>query len=76
MNASTVVAPKLRRDWIGKRVRLLRESRNRVTCVPSGSILIVEGTYRGAGLKSEPCKCCGVSVFITRVPWENLEFLG
>jgi hypothetical protein len=68
--------PRLRRHWVGSWVRTRTELRNGCTLLPSGLLCKVEGFHRGANLVTEPCKCCGVSVFITKVSWDLLEYVG
>jgi len=68
--------PKRRMDWIGKRVRTLRDLRNGVMSIRKGTVCTVRHAHRGAELESRPCPCCGVTIHITRVAWDDLEFLG
>ena len=69
-------APKRRSDWVGKWVRLRTELRNGVTVVPAGMLCHVEYGHRLAQLTTQPCKCCGVAVRISRVEWHHLEYIG
>lgn len=68
--------PKLRRDWVGKRVRITNEIRNGIMTIPVGAICTVRNIYRGADLVGPACKCCGVAIHISKVPWTDLEYLG
>ena len=65
--------PKLKRDWVGLKVRTLRELRNGQHWIPTGTIFTVESGHRKAFLVSEPCPACGVRVYITQVGWDAIE---
>ena len=69
-------APKLKKDWVGLKVVTLREIRNRLTIIPAGTECIVEKNYGGLRLSTKPCKCCGVGIFITKVPEEDVDIIG
>lgn len=65
--------PKLKRDYAGLKVRSTRELKNGSICIPAGTVMTVDNWYRGASLWTEPCKCCGVGIYITKVPQSALE---
>lgn len=70
--------PKLRRDWIGRYVRLIRQIENGVRRFPKGEIFRVRGAYDGFYLETvRPCSACGNSRLesISRVPERDLEIL-
>lgn len=74
--ASTVRPPKLRRDWVGQKVRLKRALSTSVMVVPVGTVCTVRYAHNGADLTTEPCGCCGVKIHVSKVGWSDLEFLG
>ena len=67
--------PRLKRDWIGKTVQLNKEIRNGYLVLPVGTRAVVTDAHNKANLVGEPCKCCRVSIRISRVPWEDLEII-
>ena len=71
-----MIAPKLRRDWIGCTVRAKRDIRNGYMMLPAGTLFIVDSAHRKANLRSKRCDCCGMWMFVTQVEWDALEFLG
>lgn len=70
-----VKPPRLKRDWVGKRVRTVRTMRNGVSALPAGAMATVESYSRGAILKLDRCECCGVAPYISRVPGDWFEFV-
>lgn len=67
--------PKLKRDWIGRKVRTKNVLRNGNSIIPAGTELIVADNHSGLRLRSEPCEHCGVSIYITRVPESSVTLL-
>ncbi|KKN36053.1 hypothetical protein LCGC14_0777480 [marine sediment metagenome] len=75
--------PKLKRDWIGRRVRALRalshgrfvDGRSHHMAIPEGKILTVTHSWNGLTLRTDPCPSCGVRLFITRVSEHDVELL-
>lgn len=59
---------KLVRDWVGKRVRTVRDLENRACIVPKGTLAVVT-QIRGTGLeiRCEPCNGCGIAMTFSRV---------
>lgn len=63
--------PKLKRDWKGRRVKLLRTVSNRGGQVfRAGRVMEVQGFYRGLALKGLRSR-----TIITRVPVKWVELL-
>jgi|GEM_PF-2405963 len=62
-------------DWHGLRVRTLHEMSNGWGTIPAGTVATVESCTGGVGLtlRSEPCKCCGLRVLISRVHNSEVE---
>lgn len=58
---------KLVTAWKGLTVRTLRRMRNGVTDIPAGTLATVTYARAGLTLETEPCKCCGVSIRISKV---------
>ena len=65
----TGLAPGMKKvsEWVGRRVETLVEMRNGAISIPAGTFAHVTYARAGLTLKTEPCKCCGVGVYITRV---------
>ncbi|VWC79493.1 hypothetical protein BLA39750_01089 [Burkholderia lata] len=64
---------KLIRDWIDMRVRTKEVMRNGYVEIPAGSTATVAGIGVGLELKFDPCTCCGMRAFITRVHGSAVE---
>lgn len=67
--------PKLKRDWVGRRVQTLIELRNGWGVIPAGTVLMVDRNHAGLALISDPCDHCGLAVSIRRVPESAVELL-
>jgi hypothetical protein len=60
----------------GKRVRTLRPMQNRLAEIPEGTVMVITGKHSGFTLQSaEPCACCGVKLFISRIHPSAVELL-
>lgn len=68
--------PKLKRDWVGRQVRTLRELRNGNENIRVGTVLTVKENRGGLHLVSERCPHCGVSVYIRGVPEWHVQLLA
>lgn len=73
MAYKTIKWPKLKRDRIGMKVRLLRTISNCFNYICEGSICEITHWYHGATLVTEPCQKCGVGVRITKVKESDME---
>jgi hypothetical protein len=63
-------------DWFrGKRARVLRALRSGALHIVPGSIVTIDRKWSGFTIRSETCKHCGVSVFMTKVGPECLELV-
>jgi hypothetical protein len=60
-------------DWKKCLVKTNTVLRNGHEEIPAGTICRVTGKRGGLRLETEPCKCCGIKVFITKVPPEAVE---
>lgn len=67
--------PKLKRDWVGRKVRSLHAMQNGYYVIPKGTVFVVVVNRGGLRLRTEPCKCCGVSCFISKVRESSVELL-
>jgi hypothetical protein len=70
-----MVWPKLKRDYKGLTVKVVREIRNASEIVPVGRICTVDEWFRGLSLISPKCEHCGSRTFITRVPLSHVELI-
>lgn len=59
-------------DWTGKRVRLARDISNGAGKYPMGMEATVESTSPGLRLIGDACPHCGVRMYITRVPSDDV----
>lgn len=66
---------KLVADWVGLKVRARQGMRNGALRFPAGTVLTVREAGGGLRLETEPCKCCGVSIYITRVDARDVEVI-
>lgn len=69
------VTPKLKRDWIGRKVRTKVVLRNGVMEIPEGTVLRVTHNHAGLRLVSDACEHCGVRVYISKVPESDVVLL-
>lgn len=60
----------------GKRVVLLKELRNGYAVLAKGTFATIEYKRSGFRIRSEKCKCCGVSIIIGKVPPEDLDIVS
>lgn len=67
--------PRLKRDWVGRKVRTVVMMRNGNMEIPIGTVCEVTYNRGGLTLKTEPCDCCGVAIYITRVPERDVRLL-
>lgn len=58
-------------DWVGLIVEAQLEFRNGLGSLPAGSLYVVQRSWGGLDLKSEPCDGCGISFFISDVARES-----
>jgi len=68
---------KFKRDWIGWRVRLIREVQTGVVVLPKGLEMTVETTRVRTRLVGISCSCCGIKARLTLHPSDTaiLEFI-
>ncbi|MGX5885196.1 hypothetical protein MJ546_33715, partial [Burkholderia gladioli] len=64
---------KLIRDWLGMRVRTKRVMRNGYVEIPAGTLATVDGIGVGLELKIDPCSCCGMRAYISRIHGNDVE---
>ncbi len=67
--------PKLKRDWVGRKVRALSALSSGRLAIPEGRILTVQRNWKGLTLVTDPCPSCGVRIYITRVSVHSVELL-
>lgn len=63
-------------EWQKFKVRTLCVLRSGMMEIPVGTVCQVHGKGGGFTLKTEPCKCCGVSIFIRKVPPGDVAIAG
>lgn len=63
-------------DWNGMLVRSLVDLKNGSGSLPAGSLFTVESTTVGLTLRSQPCRCCGMRLYISRVLSRDVEPAG
>jgi hypothetical protein len=60
-------------DWIGLKVRLVRDLSNGYAKYPKGMVATVRNVGPGLQLQREACKLCGCSMYIARVHSSDIE---
>lgn len=75
-NYRVVPHPKLKREYVGRRVRTLRPFSNGWGVIPSGSLATVRAqNNKGSELISDACPCCGLQAKISAIGVEDIEFV-
>ena len=71
--------PRLKRDWEGRYVRLLREVKNYGgDVVPAGAVMLVKRNYGGLDIsRIAYCECCsvGTRIVVRKVSEHDVELL-
>lgn len=68
--------PKLNRDWIGLRVRFIRENANGYGRVRPGlEATVTNYNNKGIEIEGDKCECCGVSMFMSRLERSDFEII-
>lgn len=68
--------PKLKRDYAGKNVRILRDVRNGFGTIKAGSIAIVTSqSPKGSNLRFISCTACGSTPSISQIKHDDIEFV-
>lgn len=71
-----VAAPKLKRDYVGKQVRLISELKNYWGSAPKNTLAIITNQGRnGSTIMCDPCPCCGNQLILDRLGAEKFEFV-
>jgi len=73
---ATDAKPRLKRDWIGRKVRTLVELKNGYVRIPAGTVMTVTYSRAGLSLESDPCEHCGVRASVNRVSERGVELLS
>lgn len=60
------------RDWLGKRIRLMRDISTGAAVYPKGMAGTVMDTGPSMYVKGEPCPCCGVSMYIRKLSYFDI----
>ena len=68
--------PRLKRDWVGRRVITQAVLKNGLMEFPIGTVMEVTYSHGGLNLKSLPCPHCGVSIFIRKVSELQVRLLA
>ena len=75
-NAHVVPHPKLKREYVGRRVRTLRPFSNGWGVIPSGALATIRAqNNKGSELVSDACSCCGLQAKISAIGAEDIEFV-
>jgi hypothetical protein len=62
--------------WKQIKVKTKQVLRNGFMSIPTGTICKIHGKGGGFELETEPCKCCGVSIWIRKVNPEHVKVWG
>lgn len=68
--------PKLKRDWVGLRVRARRDLKNAHGIIAAGATLVVYGSHGGLKMTADRCDCCGYRPSITGVSEDSVDIVG
>lgn len=60
-------------QWERQVLKSNRELRNAWCALPAGTLFTVRRKHKGFHLQSEPCKCCGIKVYIANVEPEAVD---
>lgn len=73
---AVVPHPKLKRNYTGKRVRILRDLRNGMGVIPSRSLALIKSqSPKGSSLELDACGHCGFKPIISAIQPTDIEFL-
>ena len=73
---AVVPHPKLKRDYTGKRVRILRDLRNGMGVITSRSLALIKSqSPKGSSLELDACGHCGFKPIISAIQPTDIEFL-
>lgn len=68
--------PKLKREYVGRTVRLLRDVSNGWGVIASGAFATIEvQNNKGSTLLCAPCWCCGLKARISAIQPDDIEFV-
>lgn len=67
--------PRRKIDWEGLRVRTLTALTNGLGSIPAGAMGFVGHYSRGLDIKTDKCKCCGLSMSVSRVSEGQVEII-
>lgn len=78
LKGETGLGPGMKRvsEWVGRKVETVAVMRNGNQEIPAGTVAEVTQARSGLTLKTDPCKCCGVRVYITRVHSSHVRLVG
>lgn len=68
--------PRLKRDWVGRRVMVQRKLRNGYVSILAGTVMMVRRNYSGLQLEGDHCGKCGIAPSITKVPEHDVRLLA
>lgn len=63
------------KDFIGKRVVNLTSLSNGLYRFPAGLTWIIRRKKGGFELLSDPCQCCGIQAYISKVPAKDVNLV-
>ena len=67
--------PKLKRDWVGLKVKTLRKNQHHNGSIPAGTEGIVQRNFGGLDIEVAPCEHCGKGFFIRKVPEKDVVLI-
>jgi len=69
--------PRLIRDTTGLRARSVVRIANGLGELPPGTLFTIERSFRWneLNIKSDGCRCCGMGLYVRKVPRVNLELV-
>lgn len=68
--------PRLKRDYVGKRIRALKPLRNGFFIVPAGALGVIDHqSPKGSSIIFDTCPCCGIAAIMTGIHPAMFEFI-
>ena len=64
------------KQFAGLKAVALRDLCSKVGCFKKGAIITIVRKYRGFEVESRDCPCCKISLYMTRVPYEDIDLLN
>jgi hypothetical protein len=61
--------------WKKQKVKTNKVLRNGFMEIPAGTVCDIKRKFSGFTLETDPCKVCGVRIYIRKVPHEDVDLI-